>query len=244
MRRQLVAEVRKLRTTRTVWGLLAALVALTSVGVVSVMLDARPGQLAAAIGDAPFLSVPIGIAWLFVLVLGLRSFTDEFRHGSIVPTLLADPDRRRVLVAKVLATAGAAVGFALMAAAVAFAIGIPWLLASGGSLHGSVVPLLGWFGRLLLLAVLWAAVGVGVGAAVRHQVAAIAGSLIVITVGEGLLANLVPSVARFLPANASNALAGVDLAFTGPLAGAAILLGWAALATAAGTVAMERRDIA
>ena len=89
MRRQLVAEVRKLRTTRTVWGLLAGLVTLTSLGVVSVMLDARPGQLAAAIGDAPFLSIPIGIAWLFVLVLGLRSFTDEFRHGSIVPTLLA-----------------------------------------------------------------------------------------------------------------------------------------------------------
>lgn len=244
MKRQIVAEVRKLRTTRTAWGLLAGLVALTSVGVVSVMLDARPGQLAAAIGEAPFLSVPIGVAWLFVLVLGLRSFTDEFRHGSIVPTLLADPDRRRVLVAKVVATAGAAIAFSLVAAAVAFAIGIPWLLVSGGTLHGSVVPLLGWFGRLLLLGALWAAVGVGVGAALRHQVAAIAGSLIAITVGEGLLANLVPSVARFLPANAANALAGVDTSFTGPFAGAAILLAWAAAATAVGTIAMERRDIA
>ena len=54
-------------------------------------------------GGPPFLTVPMGIAWAFVLILGLRSFTDEFRFGSIVPTLLANPDRRRVLVAKLVA---------------------------------------------------------------------------------------------------------------------------------------------
>jgi ABC-2 type transport system permease protein len=241
MKRQIVAEVRKLRTTRTMWGVLAGMVVLIGLGVVGVMNDARPAELAAAIGEAPFLTVPIAVSWVFVFILGLRSFTDEFRHGSIVPTLLADPDRRRVLGAKVLATGGAAAGFALVATVVGFAIGVPWLLASGASVHGSVVPLLGWFGRLLLIDLLWAAIGVGIGAAVRHQVAAIAGGLLAVTIGESLLASLVPTVARFLPGNASGAVAGIGL--TGPLAGAAILLAWAAASTAAGTVAMERRDI-
>ncbi len=42
---------------------------------------------------------------VFVLVLGVRAYTDEARHGSIVPTLLASPDRRRVVAAKLVVVA-------------------------------------------------------------------------------------------------------------------------------------------
>jgi ABC-2 type transport system permease protein len=244
MKRQIVSELRKLRTTRTAWGLLAGLLALTALGVVGVMNDATPASLAAPLAAAPFLAVPIGISWAFVLILGLRSFTDEFRHGSIVPTLLADPDRGRVLAAKVVATAGTAMAFALAAAGLTFAIGVPWLLAEGVAIDVSIGPLAAWFAKLVLLDLLWSAIGVGIGLTVRHQVAAIAGSLVAILVGEQIVSGIAPTIARFLPGSAGAAIAGFDGAPFGPLVGATVLAAWAAAAVAAGSLTMQRRDIA
>jgi hypothetical protein len=241
MKRQIVSEFRKLWTTRAAWGLLAGLLALTGVGVVGVLVDATRTR---ALAGMPFLSVPMGISWAFVLIMGLRSFTDEFRHGSIVPTLLASPDRRRVLAAKLAVTAGAAVVFALMSAALAFAIGLPWLVANGVPIDEAIGSLAAWFGKLLLIDVLWSAIGVSVGLAVRHQVAAIAGSLVAVLVGENILSGVVPPLAKALPAEAAASIAGLHGAPLTPLVGAVVLSIWAAGLVGLGSVLMDRRDIA
>jgi hypothetical protein len=138
---------------------LAGLLALTAVGVVALLWNT--GRSVA--GGLFFLSVPMAVAWAFVLILGLRSFTDEFRHGSIVPTLLASPHRRRVLAAKLVVTVGAAVVFALAAAGLSLAIGLPWLIARDMAIEAPIGPLAVWFAKLLLINVLWSAIGVGVG---------------------------------------------------------------------------------
>ncbi|MFL5766510.1 MAG: hypothetical protein ACJ758_01535 [Actinomycetota bacterium] len=238
MRQQLVSEFRKLWTTWTAWGLLIALLAVTAMGVVGVLLGKGP------VPGLPFLNVPMGIAWAFVLILGLRSFTDEFRHGSIVPTLLADPDRRRVLFAKVSVTAGAAVVFALAAAALSFAIGLAWFAVKGYPISIGVGSVGVWLVKLLLIDVLWSAIGVGVGLAVRHQVAAIAGTLVAVLVGENILAGFVPAIEKVLPGAASSSLAGLEGAPFGPVAGAAILAAWTIAFLTTGSVLMERRDVA
>jgi ABC-2 type transport system permease protein len=240
MKRQIVSEFRKLRTTRTAWGLLAGLLALTAVGVVALFLDAaRSGS-----GGFFFLSVPMAAAWAFVLILGLRSFTDEFRHGSIVPTLLADPHRRRVLAAKLLVTAGAAVVFALAAAGLSLAIGVPWLVAKGVAIEVPIGPLAVWFVKLLFINVLWSAIGVGVGLAVRHQVAAIAGTLVAVLVGENIVSGIAPLVAKALPAQATASVVGLGGAPLTPILGAVVLATWTAGLVALGSVKMERRDVA
>ncbi len=243
MKNQIVSEYRKLLTTRTGWGLLVGLLALVAVGVVGVMVDATPAALAAPLSAGPFLSVPLGVTWVFVMILGLRSFTDEFRHGSIVPTLLADPQRRRVLAAKLVVAAGAATVFAIAAASLSLVIGATWLVIEGVTIEVALWPLAVWFGKLLLVNLLWSAIGVGVGLAVRHQVAAIVGSIVSVLIVENLLFGIIPGIGGYLPGQASAAVAGITGAVLAPIAGAMVLAAWALVAVGVGAV-LGQRDIA
>ena len=64
----------------------------------------------------------MGLVPAFVLVLGIRSYTDEARHGSVVPTLLSTAVRLRVVGAKAVVVGGAALVFAVAAAATVIAV--------------------------------------------------------------------------------------------------------------------------
>jgi ABC-type transport system involved in multi-copper enzyme maturation permease subunit len=245
MNRQIVSELRKLTTTRSVYAMLAALVAVVAFGVVAIVADGAAGQLNGPIERQAFLHVAMTIAPLFGLLLGLRSFTDEFRYGSIVPTLLATPNRRRVLGAKVVTVAAGAVALTLAAVVVSIAIGVPFLIAKGVTIAWSTSALATIVGRLLGASAVWAALGVGLGLAVKHQVAAIAGSLIWLLAAEGILSSIVPGVARFFPGSAGLAFVGINPAdVLTPVLGAAVLAGYAVVAVVAGAALMQRRDIA
>ena len=60
-----------------------------------------------------------GLAAILALVLGVLATASEYRHGTVVDTLLSEPHRGRVLAAKVatLAVVGAAMGVVVAAAA-------------------------------------------------------------------------------------------------------------------------------
>jgi ABC-2 type transport system permease protein len=243
MRNQVVSELRKLRTTRSVWGLLGALLAVVALGTWGALWAVPNASLAVSLAYQRFLNVPMSLVSIFVMILGLRSFTDEFRHGSIVPTLLASPDRRRVLAAKVVALASVAAMYTVAAAGFSFAIGVPWLVAKGVPIHASVGPLALWFGKLLLTDLLASAIGVGVGLAVRHQVAAIVGTLVWITLAENLVGGFAPNVAKFLPASAGEAIGSVGQNILGPTTGALVFATWTVIAVVVGSMLMQRRDI-
>jgi ABC-2 type transport system permease protein len=133
------------------------------------------------------------------LLLGLCSFTDEFRYGSIVPTLLSNPDPRRVLGAKVVATAGGGSALTLAATAVSIAIGVPLLLAKGVEVAWSASAMAEVVGRLVGATVLWTAIGVGLGLVVKHQVAAIAGALVWLLAAEGIVSGLMSDIGSSSP---------------------------------------------
>jgi len=238
------AELLKLRTTRTVYWLLTAMLLLLAFAILSESSNPDE-QRSLALDDERFLLHASMMPWLFTLLLGVRAFTDEFRHGSIMPTLLADPDRRRVLLAKVVAVAVWSVAFTAAAFALGLGIGLPRL----ASVHADVVivagPLAARFAKAALTAVLLATLGVGLGLAIRHQVAAIVAPLLWIIVGENLIAGRWPDLAKYLLVGAANALAGIpnDLTLS-PLAGGLALAGWSAAAIVAGAMLMRRRDIA
>ncbi len=245
MRNQIASEFRKLTTTRSIYAMLAGLVAVVALGVVAIVTDGQPGALSAPLEQQAFLHVSLTIAPLFGLLLGLRSFTDEFRYGSIVPTLLASPVRRRVLGAKLVATAGGGVALSLAAVAISFAVGVPILIVKGIEVTSSTGSLALVVGRLLGATVLWTAVGVGLGLAVKHQVAAIAGTLVWILAAEGILSGLVPNVAKYFPGAAGFATVGINSAdLLTPGFGATLLGAYALVAVAAGGILMRRRDIA
>jgi ABC-2 type transport system permease protein len=163
-----------------------------------------------------------------------------------VPTLLATPERRRVVAAKLIAVVSAGAIFALVAAAVGSAFGLIWFAA-----HGMTITV-GWgalgvlLARMILVGVAWSAIGLGVGLAVSHQVAAIVGSLIYLLVVEDLIGTLVPGVVKFLPSNASDSVVGLwasDANLLAPLAAGVLLAGWVAVSMVAGTRRLQGRDI-
>lgn len=244
MREAIVAEYRKLRTTRTAWGSLLGLALLTGLGIFGTLHEASPAELAGGLGAAFGSAGAVIIAIVFVVVLAIRSFTDEWRHGSIVPTFLASPDRRRVLAAKTTVAVGSAVVFTIACIAVATGVTAVYLASHGLALGFSVGPIAVLAARALAITALWAVIGVAVGAIVRHQVAAIVGTLAWLFVAENIIASLLPSIAHWLPANASGTAAGIPTPGVTPLEGLAILAAWATVAVVCAVPALERRDVA
>ena len=245
MRNQIASEFRKLTTTRSIYAMLAGLIVIVGLGVVATTTDGEPGSLLVPLEHQVFFNVSLTIAPLFGLLLGLRSFTDEFRYGSILPTLLASPVRRRVLGAKLVATAGGGVALSLAAVAISIAVGVPILVIKGIDVMWSTGALAMIVGRLVAATVLWTAIGVGLGLAVKHQVAAIAGTLVWLLAAEGILSGLVPNVAKYFPGAAGFAIVGINPAeLLTPSLGAALLGGYALVAVATGAILMQRRDIA
>jgi ABC-type transport system involved in multi-copper enzyme maturation permease subunit len=182
---------------------------------------------------------------LFAALLGAISITGEFRHGTIRSTLLITPRRERVIVAKIVVAMLLGAGFGLVATAIGAAIGTVALDSRSIDVqlrHGDYALLL--VGGALAAA-LWAGIGVGIGAIVRHQVPAIAGLCIWVLFIENLLVAFVPDAGRLGPGAAGGALAGLNPdTLLAPAAGAGLLALYAAVAAAAGWLATTQRDAA
>jgi ABC-2 type transport system permease protein len=244
MKDQITSETRKLLSTRSVWGLLggAVLVSVLAAWAIVANIDlVGPIGLAALPGFQEMMAlVPA-----FVLVLGIRSYTDEARHGSLVPTLLSSPARRRIVAAKVVVIGLAAVAFAIAAFVAVIAVATLILSIDGVAVTiGSVGALAALVTKVAGVCVLWATIGVGIGMIVSHQVAAIVGSLMWLFAVENLLDALAPNVARFLPGHVGMSALGLP-AYDGvaPFTAAGLLAGWAAACLVVGASRFERRDI-
>jgi ABC-2 type transport system permease protein len=200
------AEFRKLMTTRSALGLLAALVGIMVLGVVVTMLTMTAEDLSGPLHELQLFQSATFV-FIFVYVLGVRSFTDEFRYGTITPALLVDPSRARLVAAKAVVMGAAGFLFSLAASATILFLAVPWLVIKGAEITVSIDGLVGVVSGGAVAAALWSLIGVGVGAAVRQQVSAIVGGLVCLMVGETLGAQLVPDAAKYLPGQAANALA-------------------------------------
>jgi len=235
------AEFLKLRTTRTAYGFLAAIVLLT-LGVVaanSANVDLSTKEdLEEALSGA-------GIAAALLLVLGIVATTGEHRHGTITSSLLASPDRRRLVGAKVIAylLTGALLGIAAVLAT--FAVAVPWLSARDAPLDLlDAGDYLGLFVEGVAVSALSGAVGVGIGAIVRNQVAAVVGTLVYLFVLEPVIGVISSDVAAYTIGGSQSALtaAPVEDALD-PLAGGLVLAAWALGLSLAGAELEERRDV-
>lgn len=245
MKAQIASELRKLRTTRTVWGLLAGVVALSVLGAWGI-LSSGGVTAGATLAGLPVFLAGSTVTVVLAMVMGTRSYTDEARHGSIVPTLLATPDRRRVIAAKavVIAAAGALLGLAATAMGAAFAIA--WFAAEGVALTIGIGATAMVVAKMMAIGAAWALIGLGIGLAIGHQVAAIVGALVYLLIVEDIVSALVGGVGRFLPGNASEAVLGFsigDAAVVAPIAGAGLVVGYVALSMAAGTRRTLVRDV-
>lgn len=274
----LVTEFRKMATTRLWWittllmlGYMALMAVIMAFSLVMGARDAEAsggGDAGGGLGSTAQMALdPLSIAnsvytlalalgYIFPALLGALAVTAEFRHRTITPTLLAEPRRSLVLVAKlvtilpfafVLAVAGT-LGTVLGGAATLAFMGEPTLL------DDRVVQ------RTIALSVvaltIWALVGVGFGSVLPNQVAAIVVLLAFTQFVEPILRLLLGQfdvtapISKFLPGAAGEAIAGSSLYSSSGLAelltawqGALVLVGYAVVLVLIGRVTTFSRDI-
>jgi hypothetical protein len=244
---QLRAELLKQHTTWATFQLFAALIALV-VGVILLHeLELPVRNLGTAAHQLEVLGQGQRFGILFAALLGALAVTTEFRHGTIRPTFLANPARGRVIAAK--AVVAMLIGSAFGASAIAVAIAASeWALGRRGiSLlptgHDYAVLIAGSAAG----AALWGAIGVGLGAVVRHQVPLLVGICIWLLFIEGLLFGDIglSNIGKYLPGSLARAAGGLSssvLLLPGPAL--VFLCMYALAAAAAGWAAITKRDVA
>ena len=243
MTRLVRAELLKLRTTRLLLWLGVLILALEVLVIaLHVAKDSRV-SLAGPHHQRDLVSIA-AVSALISLILGIVSSAGEFAHGTIGQTFLVAPVRERVVAAKLAAAgvAGAVLALASCAFAWAFAAlllkarSVPIHLASGSSLR----IVLGTF----LAAALTGAFGIGLGALLRRQTAAIVIALVWLLVSEPLLG--VANIERYGPGHVVASVVeggnqGSDLLGFG--AGLVVAIVYVAVGGLLGADALRRTDI-
>jgi ABC-2 type transport system permease protein len=247
-------EWTKLRTLRSTWSILAAVVAVT-IGVGIIVSSATVADWNNLTGaertalDTTFRSLTgLFFGQLVVGVLGVLAVTSEYATGMIRSTLAAIPHRRLVLAAKAVAVAVPVFVASTVACLVAFLAG----QAIFATKHAGVSlfapgELRAVIGGGLLLTVL-ALLAVGLGGIVRRTAGAIttfAGLVLVLPTLVGFLPN--PwgrDISKFLPSDAGQSLLNLhgNANTLSPWTGFAVLCAWAALALGGAAWLMTHRD--
>ena len=271
--RAIGSEFQKVFTTRIWWLLailLAAYVALMAGGLGAFFgwATANP-DAAASVGNntalppgldlAPLLySFASSIGYVFPVLLGALAVTGEFRHKTLTPTFLAEPQRTSVLSAKFLSELVVGAGLGVVAFAVSVGAGAAALAGFGLDTGLDSSDTWALVGRGILAMAFWGAIGVGLGTLVTNQVAAI---VIVIAFTQFVepilrvaasLSDITANIAKVQPGAASDALVGASFYNTAAAGGAVtlewwqgglVLLGIAVVATVIGGATTWRRDV-
>jgi len=248
----LTAELRKLRATRTTAA--AALVVAGLSGVIAVANVVLAGKEQNPPLDADtfqhIVRAPTAIVGFAMLVVGVLASAGEYRHNTIVPSLLAQPRRARLAVAKVLAVGIVGLVFAAASAVVSSAVG--WLLLSSRGAPGAdfgPVP----SGLLVLggTAALYGVLGVGLGLLLRNQAVAMTVALVWYFVVEQIAPQVLgaPHASTWLPGGAADAFnrlgdpaGGSAAGLVAAWVGGGLLTAYALLLAALATVVLVRRD--
>jgi ABC-2 type transport system permease protein len=251
------AEWTKLRTVRgTTWSVLALLgltVLLTAIVCSASDSTGCPPGSGECADLAELSRAGVYIGQFAVAALAATAIGSEYATGMIRATFAADPRRRTVLAAKAIAIAVLVLGVALVAVVASCAIGRALLAGNGfttanGYREGAVLrPVAG--SALYLTAI--ALLGFGLAAVFRSTAAAITtvtGLMWLPIFAPALLPERAAGqVLRATPMAAGLAIQrtveGVDPVPIAPWAGLAVAFAWAALALAAATWLIGRRDV-
>lgn len=240
------SELLKLTTVRTTWTFLMATAGFVLFAVTFQAVTAG-GEFVAPLADPATqhtLLTAGGIATVVAVVFGALAISGEFRHRTVVPTLLVAPDRVRMVVAKAIAGAagGAAIGVAAVTAAVLGTAAA--LLLTGTSLTVDAGPVLtAWVGTVGAAA-LGSLVGLGIGGLARNQALAVGGVLLLLLALEPLVASMVPDIAPWLPSSLSTAIADPSAAAEPATTTAvAVYAAYGAALTVAAAFVLRRTDV-
>jgi ABC-type transport system involved in multi-copper enzyme maturation permease subunit len=247
----------KMRSLRSTWFILAALVAsIVAFGLISAAVAG--GQVTDPSGGGPGLAgaAPLQVVLsganfgvLLVAVMGVLVGAREYTSGMIRTSLAAVPKRWPVLLGKIVTFVAVVTPAVLAAVLIAFVGGTSILTGAGVPSVSWSDPdvasyVLGTVGYLVGIGVLGVALGVllrGIGAGLGVL---IGGVLFVPTLLAALLPESWDSVLKYLPSSAGNSFTGADT--VGDVLtygqGVAVFVAWVVVAVGGAGVALMRRD--
>jgi ABC-2 type transport system permease protein len=244
------AELFKLRTVRGPWIAVLVLAALVIAGLVfAAALIGDPGQPVLESGTiTEMVRGPGRLIGGVALLLGLLLTTGEYRHGTVLTTRTAQPDPTRTVLGKAAAAAIAGVVVALIMELITL-VGAAALYVSHGvafePLQHAVPATLG---SVIVVAVLHALAGVGIGELLRSPALAVGAVLSWVFMVEGILPSAFgePGLGRWLPAGVADSALSIGLAHDAsqlaPAVGLVVLTGYALGLLVAGAARAQRTD--
>lgn len=245
----------KATTTKMWWILFIVAAALTLLNTLPILLLSGVDDQSAAEIPGTQLTDPdvmrsvwaaMGSASIIALVLGILSFTGEYRHETITDTFLTEPRRGHVIASKALVNV--ALGALLAGVTCLIACGAIMLLLPGRA-HAPIE----WtfVGQTALGVVatyaLYAVLGVAVGALITNQIAAIVIALLWVMLIEPVIVAFWPDQGKWLPGGAASSILGgqsfdgQDLLPVG--VGVTVLLAYTLVFAAFAAATTLRRDI-
>lgn len=262
----LQSEYRKLVTTRLWWILLlATAVYMAFLGAMLALTltispqgtDAPPTEITPQTVRESVYGVAAAFGYVFPVIVGALSITGEHRHSTIVPTFLAEPDRLKVLMAKLLLGAGVGALFGAVATLCTVGAGAAVLGITGNPTLLGEVATWALVGRSVLALTIWGVLGVALGSLVTNQVVAIVIVLVYTQFLEPIVRLVLTAVgdvgstiATYLPGAAGEAITGGSVYSAmgmGALlpwgAGIALLSGYAVVLAALGAGTTLRKDV-
>ena len=237
MKALLHAELLKLRTTRTFVAVVGTAAAL------SLILVALGASL--DVGKDPHALFTNNSITYIIVLLGAIGMTGEWRHRTITGSVLAAPDRLRLLAAKAISYSVAGVVLSLLVTVATMLVGTLILAGRGEETLGAggLADVL-WRNRAV--AALLGPLGVAFGALIRNQIVTVVGLIATAAVLEPAISQVAPDVGRFGPLAGApgGVLGGVDAgALLAPGLAVVVLIGWAVLVFAAAALRLDRRDL-
>lgn len=274
MRAALVTEYRKLVTTRLWWVLLLAMAVYMIFlgGVFAFSFTVAPSSAVSGSGGmntnaqgAALSAREIAIAvytlatslgYVFPVIVGALSVTGEVRHHTLTPTFLAEPRRSVVLAAKMVSSLPVGLVFGLVGTVSTAGAGAAVLALRGKETFLTDPAMLRTLGLSVVALAVWCSVGVGFGALLTNQVAAVVVLLAFTQFVEPLVRILlgqfsaVAGVSKFLPGAAGEAITGGSFysasglaTLLNPWQGFAVLVAYAVVFAVVGRLAALNRDI-
>ncbi|HEX2272505.1 MAG TPA: hypothetical protein VHG90_01360 [Acidimicrobiales bacterium] len=241
------AEARKTVTTRSFVLIAAAAVVYPALSLLPAVLAPEPP----AVDGGTILEVLRGgadVLLVAALMLGILAAAGEYRHGTIVPTLLVDPRRERFVAVKLGAQAALGAVLALAVTAVGLVAGGSYLAGRDVSVDVLSSDVVATVAAVAVVTALYATIGAAVGALVKNQTGAVAGALIWVFTVENAVPIVLrdPGLKRWLPGGAADRLlhlADPSPGMTNPWIALGVLAGLAAVLAGAAVVAIKASDI-
>lgn len=227
--RAIASELSKVFSLKAWWLLglvLVIYVAVTAAGLAFFLSDLG-AQLGAAGPGAPELDPVVtanlvyssvtAVGLVIPLLFGALLATTEYRHRTLTPTVLAQPRRGIVLAAKAVVALLMGALYGILGLIGSVGVGAPVLAAVGEQTALDEPEVLVLLARTLIATALWSLLGLGLGALLTSQIAAIVIVLAFTQFVEPILrliagiSETTAAIARFLPGAATDALVGAGI---------------------------------